>query len=117
MTKRTSLYLNPPLREALEGAGSISGRLGQVCDRYLEICDRANIEGRFTVAELRAVRESCAGLVFAPAPLITGAVASAFAASGEPEFGSPDWTLLAKLRALTYWEQVALVEIIERKQP
>jgi hypothetical protein len=51
MTKRTSIYLNPPLEAALKGADSISGRLGQVCDRYLEIVRRARIAQRFSEAE------------------------------------------------------------------
>lgn len=41
-TKRTTIYLNPPIAAALEGADSTSGRLGQICDRYTETNRRAS---------------------------------------------------------------------------
>lgn len=117
MTKRTSIYLNPPLEEALKGADSISGRLGQICDRYAETNRRARIRQRFDEAEMNAFRDCCNGTIFGPAQLIDGAVLANFEDSA-PDGLYEKWridapTTIAKLRALTYAEQVALVEDIE----
>ena len=117
MTKRTSIYLNPPLSEALKGADSISGRLGQICDRYAETNRRARIAQRFSEAELNAFRDCCNGTIFGPAGLIDGAVLANFEDSA-PDGLYEKWVIdapatIAKLRALTYPDQVALVEDIE----
>ena len=117
MTKRTSIYLNPPLQKALDGADSISGRLGQICDRYAEINRRARIAQRFSEAELNAMRDCCNGTWFEPAQLIDGAVSANFEDSlidGIAEkWGIDAPATIAKLRELTYPDQVALVEDIE----
>ena len=72
MSKRTSIYLNPPLEAALKDADSISGRLGQICDRFAETNRRARIAQRFSEAELNAFRDCCNGTWFEPAQLIDG---------------------------------------------
>jgi hypothetical protein len=117
MTKRTSIYLNPPLAEALKGADSISGRLGQICDRFAETNRRARIRQRFSEAELMALRDCCNGTIFGPAQLIDGAVLANFEDS-EPDGLYEKWEIdapatIAKLRGLTYPDQVAMVEDIE----
>ena len=117
MTKRTSIYLNPPLEEALKGADSVSGRLGQICDRYAETNRRARIAQRFSEPELNALRDCCNGTIFGPAQLIDGAVLANFEDSA-PDGLYEKWGIdapatIAKLRGLTYPEQVALVEDIE----
>ncbi len=118
MSKRTTLYLNAPIAAAVAGAESISGRLGAVCDRYAEILRRARILPRFTEQELDALRDCCNGTWFEPAQLIDGAVLANFEDSlvdGLAEKWAIDSAALSdKLRALTYAEQVALVEEIER---
>lgn len=117
MTKRTSIYLNPPLEEALKGADSTSGRLGQICDRYTETNRRARIAQRFSEAELNAFRDCCNGTIFGPAQLIDGAVLANFEDSLQDgiagKWGIDAPTTIAKLRELTYPDQVALVEDIE----
>lgn len=117
MTKRTSIYLNPPLEESLKDADSISGRLGQICDRYAETNRRARIAQRFSEAELNAFRDCCNGTIFGPAQLIDGAILANFEDS-EPDGLYEKWGIdgkatAAKLRTLTYPDQVALVEDIE----
>lgn len=118
MTKRTSIYLNPPIAATIEGAQSISGRLGAVCDRYSEIVRRSRIASRFSSAELNAMRDCCNGSWFEPAQLIDGAVLANFEDSlvdGLAEKWEIDASITAdKLRCLSYPEQVALVEDIER---
>jgi hypothetical protein len=117
MTKRTSIYLNPPLEEALKGTDSISGRLGQICDRFAETNRRARIRQQFNEAELNAFRDCCNGTIFGPAQLIDGAVLANFEDSA-PDGLYEKWEIdapatIAKLRGLTYPDQVALVEDIE----
>lgn len=117
MTKRTSIYINPPIEEALKGADSISGRLGHVCDRYAEINRRARIAQRFSENELNALRDVCNGTVFSPAQLIDGAVLADFEDSLQDGIAEK-WSIdaeatIAKLRDLAYPDQVALVEDIE----
>lgn len=117
MTKRTSIYLNPPLEAALKNADSISGRLGEICDRYAETNRRSRITQHFSVAELNAFRDCCNGKIFSPAQLIDGAVLANFEDSlidgiaGKWSIDAP--AASAKLRELTYAEQVALVEDIQ----
>lgn len=117
MTKRTSIYLNPPLAEALKGADSISGQLGKICDRYAETNRRARIAQRFSEAELNAMRDVCNGTWFEPAQLIDGSVLANFEDSLQDGIAEK-WSIdapatVAKLRDLTYPDQVALVEDIE----
>lgn len=118
MAKRTSIYLNPPLTAALEGYEFISGRLGTICDRYAEIMRRARIAQRFEESELNALRDCCNGTWFAPAQLVDGAVLANFEDSLVDDLAEK-WGIDAavtadKLRALTYSDQVALVEDIEK---
>jgi len=117
MSKRTSIYLNPPLAAALKDADSISGRLGRICARYAEINRRARIKQRFSEAELNAFRDCCNGTIFGVAELIDGAVLANFEDSAQDglyekwELDAP--ATIAKLRELSYSDQVALVENIE----
>jgi hypothetical protein len=117
MTKRTSIYLNPPLEAALKGADSISGHLGKICDRYAETNRRARIAQRFSEDELSAFRDCCNGTWFEPAPLVDGAVLANFEDSLQDgiaeKWGIDAPAAIAKLRGLTYPDQVALVEDIE----
>lgn len=119
MSKRTTIYLSPPLAAALAGieAGGQSRRLGVIADRYAETTRRARIAQKFSAAELNAFRDCCNGTFFEPAPLIDGAVLANFADSLEDGLAEK-WEIdadaaVAKLRALSYADQVALVEDIE----
>lgn len=119
MAKRTSIYLSPPLAAALDGipAGGQSRRLGDIADRFGEIMRRARIRHRFSEAELMALRDCCNGTWFQPSGLIDGAVLANFedslidglAEKWEIEAGA----CAEKLRAMTFADQVALVEDIE----
>ena len=118
MSKRTTIYINPPIAAALRaGTESVSSRLGAVCGRYGEIVRRARIAARFTEPELDALRDCCNGTLFDPAQLIDGAILANFEDSlvdGLAEKWDIDpEALAAKLRGLPYSDQVALVEDIE----
>lgn len=116
---RTSIYLNPPLAAALSSckSGTISNRLGQVCDRYAEINRRARIAQQFSEAELNSILDCCNGTQFEPSENIDGAVLANFE-DGLVDGLAEKWgisapAMISKLRTLTYSDQVALVENIE----
>lgn len=119
MAKRTSIYLSPPLAAALDGipAGGQSRRLGDIAERFGEITRRARIRQRFSEGELNALRDCCNSTLFQPAQLIDGAVLANFEDSlidGLAEKWGIDAAGCAeKLGALSYPDQVALVEDIE----
>lgn len=120
MGKRTSIYLNPPLDAALEDVapGGQSRRLGVICDRYAEICRRARVAGKFSAAQMNALRDCSNGTSFEPASLIDGSVLANFCDAlldGIAEkWGIDADATRQALAALTYPDQVALVEEIEK---
>ena len=103
---------------ALGHSDSLSGRLGDVCDRYAEIIRRTRVEQKFSEAEMNALRDCCNGTIFAPAQLIAGAVLANFEDSAVDglydKWGIDGLETARKLNALTFAEQVALVENIEK---
>lgn len=116
---RTTIYIAGPLHTAIGASPtSISGRLATIADRYLEITRRQRVESKFSEAELNAFRDSCNGTLFEPAQLIDGAILANFVDSevdGLYEKWDIDGQATAKkLAALSYTEQVALVEAIEQ---
>ena len=119
MSKRTTIYISDVLARAIGASpDSLSGRLAQIGDRYGEIIRRQRIEQKFSDAELNALRDCCNGTWFDPAQLIDGAVLANFIDS-KPDGLYEKWQVdgqstAAKLAALTYPEQVALVEAIEQ---
>lgn len=116
---RTTIYISGPLHTAIGASPySISGRLAVIGDRYTEIIRRQRVEAKFDEAELNAFRDCCNGTLFEPAQLIDGAILANFVDS-EVDGLYRKWEIdgratVAKLQALTYTEQVALVEAIEQ---
>ena len=94
----------------------MSHRLDQIADRYMEILRRTRLP-EFTEAELQLLRDATSGSFYEPAFQIAHldhGIADAI------EFDELDrkWevdgeVLLAKLRALTFVQEVALLEQIE----
>jgi hypothetical protein len=106
---------------AISGIGAdelISGRPGIIYGRYHEIMRRILIENKFTEAELNSLRDCCNGTSFLDALHIFGAVQENFEDSlvdGLAEkWGIDPIALTSKLSELNYFEQVALVESIEK---
>jgi hypothetical protein len=127
--KRTSTYLSPKTVDILDAAmgdvGSLSGEINKSIDRYHEVIRRhRGIEARFSEAELNALRDVCNGWLAEPAATIAGGLAMEFGDS-LPDGIAEKWeidaaALLAKLRALTYADELAMVAGIEAwwlKQP
>ena len=115
---RATIFISPPLMAVIGDVPKLSSRLAVIADRYTEILRRARIDTRFSEAEFNAIYDCCNGTWFEPAQLIVNAVLANFDDSlidGLAEKWEIDaGEVIAKLRALTYADQVALVEKIEQ---
>lgn len=117
--RRSTIHRSPRLDEAIGASPpSLSGRLSTIADRYLEMLRRSRVARQFTEAELMAMRDCCNGTWFEPAQLIDGAILANVEDSrvdGLYEKWAINGDALAtKLRALSFADQVALVEEIEQ---
>jgi hypothetical protein len=120
-SKRTSIYISEGLREILglpDPAVSVTKRLTRIADRYKRILDHTHLSGRFSTAEWDLLRDLLSNVWHEPAATIRGLHVSIEDAI---RLGRPigRWmvdsdSLLTKLRALTYVEEVAIVETIEQ---
>lgn len=95
-----------------------SGRVNQVLDRYAEILRRERIEKLFTDAQWNALRDLLNGTLSEPAELIRGSLAMSWEDSIEDGIAEK-WdvdpqSMQQKLAALTYVQEVAIVEAVER---
>lgn len=116
---KRSVYVGPELRDALGvvKAGALSARLNRIGDRYAEILRRQRIQQRFSDAELNLLKDSLNGTISEPAGMIRG-VAIGVQDSIELDGLAEKWgvdgpALIAKLQALDYVAEVALVEYVE----
>lgn len=122
MAKRTSTYLSDRTVDILDAAmgdvGSLSGEINKFIDRYNEVIRRhRGVVDQFSAAELNALRDVCNGWAAEPATTISGGLAMELADS-LPDGIAEKWeidadALLAKLRALPYADELALVAGIE----
>jgi hypothetical protein len=108
---RQNIYLPDHLRDLVSGYPSLSGRIATIIDRYHEALRRTRIERRFTADELAHIRRACWSWLAEPAATIFDGAAMELEDEGEAPA-----ELIAKLRALTPFEQVALVEWLEREK-
>lgn len=117
MAKRTSTYLTDRTLQIAGDGASLSGSINRIADRYGEICRRLRVEDRFSSVELDALRSVANGWIAEPAATISGGLALEVA-DADPEeleaFGVDRSTLLEKLRALNFAEEVSLLDGIER---
>lgn len=122
MAKRTSTYLSDRTVDILDAAmgdtGSLSGEINKFVDRYAETIRRhRGVEKQFSEAELNALRDVANGWIAEPAATIAGGLAMELEDS-MPDGIAEKWeidadALIAKLRALPYADQLALVAGIE----
>lgn len=122
MAKRTSTYLTDRTVDILDAAmgdvGSLSGEINKSIDRYNEVIRRhRGVESQFTEAELNALRDVANGWLAEPAAMIAGGLALELSDS-LPDGISEKWgidapTLIGKLNALSYADELALVAGIE----
>lgn len=122
MAKRTSTYLSDRTVDILDAAmgdtGSLSGEINKFVDRYAETVRRhRGVEKQFSDAELNALRDVANGWLAEPAATIAGGLAMELEDSLQDGIATK-WeidadALLAKLRALPYADELALVAGIE----
>lgn len=110
----------PILEEAVANNGGgtgLSHRLAQIADRYLEMLRRTALPA-FSDAEMDALRDSNNGTWHEPAAMIRGAlwigVEDSLPDGLADKWGIDGEALVEKLRALTFAQEVRLVEQIER---
>jgi hypothetical protein len=121
MAKKSGVYIGPELEAAIgpvDDSITVSARINAIGDRYAEIMRRAQIEKRFSEPEWNLLRDSLNGVYKQPASQIArlwhgiedsielDGLADKWEVNGE--------ALLAKLRGLSFVEEVAAVESVER---
>lgn len=113
MARRATIYLTDRA-EAVLGTGSLSGTVNRIADRYYEIVRRSRPD--LTPAELDAVRDACSGWLAEPAATIAGGVALEVQDALDDGLAErvDGAALVAKLSALTYAQEVALVDSVEQ---
>lgn len=116
MPKRTSTYLTDKTLELIGDAESLSGRLNQAADRYAEILRRHRPDRLFSAEELALLKKVCQGWAADPAATIAGGILleldDAPAAELPTDVDIP--ALRARLAALSFAAEVALIEFIQR---
>lgn len=116
MARRTTIYLTDRAEAVLAGGESLSGSINRIADRYYEIIRRSRID--LSDAELAAVCDALNGWLAEPAATISGGpaleVEDALADGLAERHGIDGRALLAKLRRLTFAQEVALVDSVEQ---
>lgn len=115
MARKSTIYLGDRA-EAVLGRGPLSSAINRVADRYYEIVRRSRID--LSPGELDAVRDALNGWLAEPAATIAGGpaleVEDALPDGLAERHGIDGPALVAKLRALTYAQEVALVDAVEQ---
>lgn len=123
MAKKAGIHIGPQLDAIIGVTGDEAGittsrRVNVIGDRYAEILRRERIEKQFSEAEWNALRDMLNGTLSEPAELIRGSLQMGWEDSvedGLAEKWDVDPQVLAdKLGALTYVQEVAVVEAVER---
>ncbi|WP_194724058.1 hypothetical protein [Noviherbaspirillum malthae] len=121
MANKKSIYIGPELEEAIGKDAEITGlshRINQIGDRYAQIMKSIDIGPRFSEAEWNLVRDSLNGTSHEPAAMIQAVwhgISDSIGLDQLDEKWEVDGpALLKKLQALSYVEQVALVEAVEQ---
>lgn len=116
MSRRTTIYLTDRAEAVLGGGESLSGSVNRLADRYYEIVRRSRID--LPPPELDAIRDALNGWLAEPAATIAGGpaleVEDALPDGLAERHGIDGPALVAKLRALTYAQEVALVDAVEQ---
>lgn len=115
MSRRATVYI-ADRAEAVLGGDNLSGAINRVADRYYELVRRSRID--LAPAELDAVRDALNGWLAEPAATIAGGpaleVEDALPDGLAERYGIDGPALVARLRALTYAQEVALVDAAEQ---
>lgn len=115
MSKKITIYIADQVQARVGPA--TSARVNSALDRYAEILDRTPVDHLFSEFEWSALRNLLNGVLSEPAGVIAGSLAQAWADIGPAELGEL-WpvhgpAMGAKLRLLSYVEEVAVIEAVE----
>jgi hypothetical protein len=123
MAKKAGIHIGPQLDAIIGVTGDETGittskRVNVIGDRYAEILRRERIEKQFSEAEWNALRDMLNGTLSEPAELIRGSLAMGWEDSVEDGLAEK-WdvdpaALQKKLAALSYVQEVAVIEAVER---
>ena len=102
---RQNIYLPDQIRDYVAGAPSLSGRISTIIDRYSETLRRTKVERNFSADELSHIKRVCSGWHAEPAATVFDGIALEL-----DDEGIAPAELIAKVRSLSPFEQVALVE-------
>ena len=95
-----------------------SHTINRALDRYYEILRRERIERQFSEAEWNALRDMLNGTLSEPASMCAGSLAMGWADSLEDgiadKWGLDPAGMACKLQALTYPQELAVIEAVER---
>jgi hypothetical protein len=105
---RQNIYLPDHLRDYVADSKSLSGRISTIIDRYSEALRRTRIQKRFSDEELHHIKRACHSWLPDPAATVFGGIEIEL----EDEGIAPA-ELIAKVKELSPFEQVALVEWFE----
>lgn len=115
MARKSTIYLGDRA-EAILGRGPLSSAINRVADRYYELVRRSRID--LPQPELDAVRDALNGWLAEPAATIAGGpaleVEDALPDGLAERHGIDGPALVAKLRGLTYAQEIALVDAVEQ---
>lgn len=123
MAKKAGIHIGPQLEAIIGATGDETGittskRVNVIGDRYAEILRRERVEKLFSEAEWNALRDMLNGAVNEPAELIRGSLRLSWEDSLEDgiaeKWGVDDFEMTRRLHALTFPQQVAVVEAVER---
>jgi hypothetical protein len=115
---KITAHLTPETLDACNARGSVSGTINRAIGRYVELIERERIEEQFTASELDAIRDALGGWHAEPAAMVAGGpaleVSDALEDGLADSHGVDGGTLLSKLAGLSYPQEVALVDAVER---
>lgn len=123
-SNRTTIYIPDDMRRIVGHTehGELSSRIADIIDRYGLLCSlqRQQLEQAFTEAELNALCDAIWSTIFQPAAAIIDGVLADFEDSG-PDGLYEKWEIdpgvvKQKLRKLNIGQQIALVELLERRK-
>lgn len=115
-TKPTGIRLSAAIAE--KHGALTSHSINRALDRYYEIIRRERVERLFSEAEWSALRDMLNGTMSEPAGMCAGSLAMSWADSLEEgiaeKWGLDPAGMAEKLRALTYPQELAVIEAVER---
>lgn len=123
MARKAGIHIGPQLEAVIGATGDESGittskRVNVIGDRYAEILRRERVEKLFSDAQWNALRDMLNGTICEPAEVIRGSLNMGWEDSLEDGIAEK-WdvdpaAMQQKLAALTYVQEVAIIEAVER---